>query len=60
MRKSIVVKYFGSQTKIAKALGIKPAAVYQWSEIIPPLRSFQLERITNGVLKTEDSDKQAG
>ncbi|MGI0119646.1 Cro/CI family transcriptional regulator [Zooshikella sp. RANM57] len=50
MRKSDVVSYFGSQVKVAEALGIKPSAVCQWDEIIPPLRSFQIERLTSGAL----------
>ena len=36
--------YAGSQTDLAKALGIKPQAVQQWAEDqpIPQLRAYQL------------------
>ncbi|MDG9671848.1 Cro/CI family transcriptional regulator [Hahella aquimaris] len=51
MKKTEAVDYFGNQANLAKALGIAPAAVYQWGDFIPELRAFQLERITNGKLK---------
>ncbi|MBU6956076.1 Cro/CI family transcriptional regulator [Hahella sp. HN01] len=51
MKKQRAIKYFGSATKLAKALGIKSAAVSQWGELIPELRAFQLERLTDGKLK---------
>ncbi len=54
MRKDKVVSYFGSNTKIARALGITSAAVGAWKEQIPELRARQLEEITGGALKFED------
>ncbi|WP_051311608.1 Cro/CI family transcriptional regulator [Zooshikella ganghwensis] len=51
MKKVDVIKYFGSASKLASALGIKPAAISQWKEYIPPLRAYQLEHLTNGKLK---------
>jgi len=50
MKKNDVIRHFGSAKKVADALGIKPAAVSQWKEEIPPLRALQLEKITHGVL----------
>jgi DNA-binding transcriptional regulator YdaS (Cro superfamily) len=48
MRKEDVITYFGNPTKVAEALGISPAAVYQWGELIPESRAARLERITCG------------
>lgn len=51
MQKKDVLTYFGSPTKAAKVLGIKPAAVYQWGERIPEGRAARLDRITQGKRK---------
>lgn len=51
MKKADAIKYFGSQKIIAETLGIKQAAVSQWGEEVPPLRAFQLERLSDGNLK---------
>ena len=56
MKKTEVIKYFGSATSVAKALKIKPAAVSQWDEEIPEGRAYQIESITNGQLKVETSE----
>lgn len=53
MNKSIAIKHFGSGIKLAKALKIKPSAVYQWPETIPRLRAFEIERLTKGKLKAD-------
>ncbi len=47
-----VIKHFGSGVALAKALGITPAAVYQW-ETIPPRRALEIEKLTNGLFKAE-------
>jgi len=58
MTKTDVIRYFKTQEEVAKCLTeagyeISQAAVSQWKERIPPLRAFQLERITNGKLKAD-------
>ncbi len=45
------VKHFGTKSKLAIALGIKPEAVCQWGEKPPKLRQFELEILTDGRLK---------
>ena len=45
-----VIKHFGSGTALAKALGIKPSAVYQWKRV-PPRRALEIEKLTQGVFK---------
>lgn len=57
MKKVDAIKYFGSPTKVAKVLGIYPAAVYQWGEDVPRLRAFEIERITGGKLKADAKPK---
>lgn len=37
-----VIDHFGSPAALARALGIKPQAVYQWDGCIPQLRKWEL------------------
>jgi len=53
MKKADAIAYFGTPTAVAKALGIFPAAVYQWGENVPPRRAYELEKITDGALKAD-------
>lgn len=50
MRKSDVIKHFGTGRAVAKALGISEEAVYQWGEFVPPRRAYEIQRLTNGEL----------
>ncbi len=62
MQKADVIKHFGSVGAVAAALRIKSAAVSQWPEVIPPLRAYEIERITKGALRVnleENSNKAA-
>lgn len=52
-KKSHVLAFFGTQRKVAELLNISSVAVSKWDEEIPPLRAYQIERITNGALKAE-------
>jgi DNA-binding transcriptional regulator YdaS (Cro superfamily) len=51
MTKDDAVKFYGSQTKLAQALNIKPSAISQWGEDVPELRAYQIEHLTDGALK---------
>ncbi|WP_435237457.1 Cro/CI family transcriptional regulator [Psychromonas sp. PT13] len=53
MLKSEVLEYFGTQEKIAKALKISQASVSRWGAVIPRLRGYEIEKLTNGKLKAE-------
>jgi DNA-binding transcriptional regulator YdaS (Cro superfamily) len=53
MRKAEAVKYFKSQSALARALGIEQPSVAAWGEYPPDLRQLQIERITDGKLKAE-------
>lgn len=59
MLKADVIKHFGSVGAVAQALQIKSAAVSQWPEIIPKLRAYEIERITNGQLKVDAEPMKA-
>lgn len=65
MQKTDVVRYFGSQTKVADFLGIKPSAVSQWGDTIPEHRAARIANLTkgrekNGVrLKYQPADYEA-
>ena len=53
------ILFFGSQTILAKSLGIKKQAVQNWGEYVPLGRAFQLQVITKGKLKTWPPEKKA-
>lgn len=36
---------FGSPLRLADALGITRAAIYQWGETVPPLREYQIREL---------------
>lgn len=55
MKTSEVIEAFGSQTAVARALGIKPPAISQWGDEPPPLRQLQLQQITAGRLRASES-----
>ena len=57
MKKDEVLAYYGTQRQLAQALGITQAAVAQWREV-PMLRQYQLERLTAGALKAQDTRLQ--
>lgn len=46
-------RYFGSQAKLARALGIKPPSVCLWRDRIPAERQKQIEKLTGGELKAD-------
>lgn len=47
------VSHYGTQQKLAEALGIKQASVSGWGDFPPPIRQIQLQRITRNKLKAE-------
>ena len=51
MKKQDAISYFGSQAKVALALGISRQAVYGWGEMVPTASAEALEQITKGALK---------
>lgn len=55
MFKKEVIKHFGTQRAVAKALGISDAAVSQWKEIIPEKDAHRLQIVTDEVLKYQET-----
>jgi hypothetical protein len=56
MKKTTVLKHFGTHTEVARALTdagypICRSAVSQWPDVIPELRARQIEEITRGRLR---------
>ena len=50
MTKAQAIKHFGSQSKLAAALGLTQPAISMWAEV-PALYQLRLERLTDGKLK---------
>lgn len=58
MKTADAVAHFGSQHKLAKALGMTQATVCRWGEFPPVWRQLQIETMTDARLKAEsDCDK---
>lgn len=58
MKTSDVIEFYGSQRKVAEALGLRQPSVANWEEFPPALRQLQLEALTAGALRAEpDCDK---
>lgn len=53
MKKADAIKYFGTQVKMGKALGINQGSISAWPEYPPDHRQLQIERVTLGALKAE-------
>lgn len=51
MKRKNVITYFGTQAKVADALGIKQPSVAEWGEIIPEQSALKLHVLTHGALK---------
>lgn len=52
------VAHFKGRSKLAKELGISPAAVSQWGEHVPKARQYQLQVLSDGALKVADDAKE--
>jgi transcriptional repressor of cell division inhibition gene dicB len=48
------IRHFGSKAKLAAALGILPHGIYKWGERPPILRQYQIQCLTEGLLKADD------
>lgn len=53
MRKSDAVRYFGTEYRVAKALGINQSAVSRWTTYVPLIRAMQIERLSGGKLRAD-------
>lgn len=51
MKKAAAIDHFGSQVKLAAAIGVSQAAISKWPDDVPELRAYQIELLTGGQLK---------
>jgi len=51
MQKTEAIRFYQTATKLAKALGITPQAVYKWPSTVPLVRQYQLSELTGDRLK---------
>lgn len=47
------IKFFGTQSEMARALGVEPPSVCEWKNGIPITRQYQIELATKGKLKAD-------
>jgi DNA-binding transcriptional regulator YdaS (Cro superfamily) len=47
------IEYFGTESEMARALGVKPPSVSEWKRGIPETRQYQIELATKGKLKAD-------
>lgn len=49
-----LMKHFGTQTAVAKKLGVSQPCVANWAKRgIPPLQQIKLNKVTDGALKVD-------
>lgn len=59
MKTKDVIEHFGSVRSVADALGIKAVqSVYDWGDAPPLGRQYQIQLLTKGKLKANQSDSQ--
>jgi len=51
MKTEDVIRYFGSKSKVARAVGIRVPSIDDWRETVPWMRQIQIEKLTKGKLK---------
>ncbi len=54
MKKRDAISHFGTQKKLADALGISQPAVALWGDDVPQLQAYRLEKLTQGKLKADE------
>jgi transcriptional repressor of cell division inhibition gene dicB len=56
MKKADVKAHFGgTDSSVAKSLGITRSAVWQWGEIVPERIAYKVQIITGGALRVDPS-----
>jgi hypothetical protein len=55
MRTSSAIDHFRTQSAISRALGISPAAVSKWGDVVPLESALALEILTAGHLAVDRS-----
>jgi hypothetical protein len=57
MTKSEAIAFYGTQQKLAEALGMSQGSISLWGDQPPALRQIQLQTITRGKLKADPGCK---
>jgi DNA-binding transcriptional regulator YdaS (Cro superfamily) len=60
MTKAEAVRYYGTQRKLAAALGVSQPSIANWPDRPPPYRQIQIEADTGGALKADPGIIPAG
>lgn len=55
MQTKDAIAVFGSRRKMAEALGITTQAIYQWGEMVPKLRAYEILEIERNAIKSLES-----
>lgn len=53
MKTQEAADFFGSRVKLAKALGVSPAAITCWGEFPPLPRQYQIQVMSKNKLKAD-------
>lgn len=53
MLKVDAIRFFGTQTAVAEAAGIRVQAVSQWGEVVPEASAYRLALASQGRLKVD-------
>jgi hypothetical protein len=53
MKTETAIQHFGNKAALARALQIKPPSVYDWGELVPLGRAYELQALTNGALQVD-------
>ena len=53
MRTEDAIQYFGSKAALARALGIRQPSIYDWGELVPKGRAYELQDLTGGALRVD-------
>jgi DNA-binding transcriptional regulator YdaS (Cro superfamily) len=53
MTKQEAIDHYGTQMKLATALGVRQSTISEWGEYPPGIRQLQIERLTRGRLRAE-------
>jgi hypothetical protein len=55
MDKQTVIKHFGSQIAVARALGLSKSTISEWPDPIPEGQAWKLQVLTGGKLQVDQS-----
>ena len=54
MKYDDLIEYYGSQSAIAKAIGLTQPSVWEWQETgVPEQRQLEFQRLTHGQLRAD-------